>query len=76
MNGLANICSHCRATRLEPGKAEQAWCQVCGGSGYELTDSGSELRTFVIAMLQDRRVKDAAVDFLLSVKRDAAGLES
>jgi len=66
---LAKICSNCGKARLEPGNARQAWCKVCGGSGYELTEAGSELRSLVPALLLDPEVKDSCVDFVLGVMR-------
>jgi hypothetical protein len=69
MAELARICSHCRTARLEPDSAQQAWCKVCGGSGYELTEAGSELRSFVLALLLDPKVKDSCVEFVLGVMR-------
>jgi hypothetical protein len=70
MDRLANVCSLCGATRLDPSSSKQAWCRSCGGSGFELTDAGNELRKFVLALLCDPEVKTEFVDFVRAVKRD------
>ena len=71
---LANICARCGSARLERDTVPQEWCRGCGGSGYELTSAGKELKSFVLALLLDPKVKTELVDFVASVRRGVRNL--
>jgi hypothetical protein len=70
MGELAKVCRSCGGTRLERNSPTQKWCGTCGGSGYELSDAGAEIKALLIALLLDPEVRDAAVDLLLGLKRE------
>ena len=70
MDRLASICSRCGSARLDPESVTQKWCEKCGGSGYELTDTGSELRGFILALLGDPEVKDELVGLVKSIRQE------
>lgn len=71
MDQLAVICSRCGSARLDPDSVAQKWCKKCGGSGYELTDAGKELKGFILALLDDPEVNNKLADLLGTTRQEA-----
>jgi hypothetical protein len=66
MDRLAKFCEHCGRTGIEPGVTD-ADCRSCGGTGYEFTEAGNELRKFVVALLGDYEFRKEALNLFRAV---------
>jgi len=70
---LAKICSTCNGKGLDPAPfppGSEASCRNCGGSKYELTSEGHELRKFVVSILGDDDVYKQVLQFVKLIRRD------
>jgi hypothetical protein len=72
MVALAKLCSSCKGSGIDPRPSDppNATCFTCGGSKYELTPEGHELRKFLLALLGDDDVYGEVLKFVQLIKRD------
>jgi hypothetical protein len=71
MTELTRGCTCCKGTGIDPASDPSgASCRVCGGSLYEFTQTGEELRKFILALLGDDEFQDKIGRFVQLVKRD------